>query len=41
MTTDVIQDFFVTGTQPGGALDQDNQSPEKGPVLDDDYWSNQ
>lgn len=40
-TSDVIQDFFVTGTQPGGALDQDSKSSEKGPVLDDDYWSNQ
>ena len=40
-TSDVIQDFFVTGTQPGGALDKDTQAAEKGPVLDDDYWSNQ
>lgn len=40
-TSDVIQDFFVTGTQPGGALDKDTQATEKGPVLDDDYWSNQ
>lgn len=40
-TSDVIQDYFVTGTQPGGALDKDTQATEKGPVLDDDYWSNQ
>jgi penicillin-binding protein 1A len=40
-TSEVIQDFFVTGTQPGGSLDKDTQATEKGPVLDDDYWSNQ
>ena len=40
-TSDVIQDFFVTGTQPGGSLDKESQAVEKGPVLDEDYWSNQ
>lgn len=40
-TSDVIQDYFVIGTQPGGALDQDSQGSDKGPLLDDDYWSNQ
>lgn len=41
ITSDVIHDYFVQGTQPGGALDRETQVLEKGPVLDDDYWSQQ
>jgi penicillin-binding protein 1A len=42
ITSDSIREYFVSGTQPGGALDASSQPSQSGMTVDeDDYWNQQ